>query len=129
VVNNAGMEDVIAVEVGLADGQSRYFLTWGRIQQKVDPGPVAALVLAFARHVSLGGEPVSARVCHSLREAAESSDAPYFYECLLGFSRKPIPFGDGYQAWRAAMDEAMRSGDEIAYCGRPSAPPLPRTPD
>lgn len=39
------MEDLIAVEVRLADGQSRYFLTWGRIQQAADPGPVAALVL------------------------------------------------------------------------------------
>lgn len=123
------MEDLIAVEVRLADGQSRYFLTWGRIQQAADPGPVAALVLAHAGRVSLGGEPVSARVCHTLREAADSTEAPYFYECLLGFSRTPIPFGDGFPAWRMAMDEAMRSGSEIAYCGRPPVPPWPRAAD
>ena len=34
------MDDVVAVELGLGDGEPRYFLTWGRIQNAVDPAPV-----------------------------------------------------------------------------------------
>lgn len=114
------MDDVVAVEVELADGGRRYFVTWGRIQATVDPEPLCELVLSHARHVSLRGEPVSARLCDTLREAAESAEAPYFYECFFGLCQRPIPFGERYQEWTAAMDEAMRRGKEIAYCGVPA---------
>jgi hypothetical protein len=119
---NVVMDDVVAVEMRLASGQSRYFLTWGRIQHAVNPQPLSDLVLRASRSFSLGGTPVSARVCNTLREAAESPDAPYFYECYLDFCHKPIPFGHAYIAWRAATDKAMQTGHEIAYCGRPSRP-------
>lgn len=115
------MDDVVAVEVTLADGGLRYFVTWGRIQQTVDPEPVCKLVLQFSRSCHLGGVPVSARVCNTLREAAESPDAPYFYECFLTYCRAPRPSGAEYEAWRATIDKAMRSGAEISYCGRPPA--------
>ena len=114
------MEDVVAVEVRLADGGRRYFVTWGRIQDAVDPEPLCEVVLSAARHVSLRGEPVSARVCETLREAAESAEAPYFWECFFGFCQKPIPFGEHYQEWRKETDEAMRRGKQIAYCGAPA---------
>lgn len=55
------MEDVIAVEVRLADGARRFFVTWGRIQDPVDPDPVCAVVMRFARGCGLGGEAVTAR--------------------------------------------------------------------
>ena len=110
------MDDIVAVEVQLADGRSRYFLTWGRIQHSVDPGAVCELVLAAAAGFVLGGEPVDARLCASLREAADSN-APYFYECFFKFAQEPIPFGEGYEAWRHAKADAMRAGREIAYCG------------
>jgi hypothetical protein len=58
-------------------------------------------------------------VCYTLREAADSPDAPYFYECYLSYCHRPIPRGNGYEAWRTATDEAMRRGRDIAYCGRP----------
>jgi len=116
------MDDVVGVEVRLADGESRYFLTRGRIQHRVDPRPLSDLVLRMSRSCSLGGSPVSARLCSSLREAAQSPDAPYFFECYVDFCHKPIPRGDGYVAWRAAMDNAMRTGKEIAYRGRPTRP-------
>jgi hypothetical protein len=81
------MEDVVAVEVELEDGARRYFLTWGRIQDAVDPGPLCALVLAVAPRFALGGTPAHARLCETLRQAAGSDAAPYFYECLLRFAR------------------------------------------
>jgi hypothetical protein len=113
------VDDVVAVEVRLADGDLRYFLTWGRVQDPVDPRPLCDLVLQASSAVSLGGEPVTARVCATMREAAQSPNAPYFYECFLSFCHRPIPHGDGYQAWLTATDLAMRAGKEIAYCGRP----------
>jgi hypothetical protein len=112
------MDDVIAVEIRLADGAPRFFVTWGRIQDAVDTEPVCALVMRHAASCSLGGDPVSARVCFSLREAADSDFAPYFYECLLNFSRSPRP--TDYEKWRQQRAEAMDSGKEIAYCGQPA---------
>jgi hypothetical protein len=116
------VEDVVAVEVRLADGGARYFLTWGRIQDRVDPGPVCELVLRSTTPGSLRGDPVGARLCGTLREAAQSPEAPYFYECILSFCHRPIPFGDGYEAWRTDRDRAMQDGREISYCGRPPKP-------
>lgn len=118
-MDTADVDDLVAVEVRLADGGSRYFLTWGRIQAVVDPEPVCELVLRFSQGCDLGGTAVSARVCYTLREAADSPDAPYFYECYLSYCRRPIPLGNGYKAWRTATDEAMRRGADIAYCGKP----------
>ena len=81
------------------------------------------------RHVSeatLGGEPLAANVCPTLRVAAESSEAPYFFDALVAFSRQKIP-GDRYEEWRREKAEAMAQGNELYYCGRPSqgssAPP------
>lgn len=113
------MDDVVAVRVELGDGTARYFLTWGRIQDEVDPVPLENLVLQHAITFSLGGEPVTARVCRTLREAATSESAPYFYECFRAFLATPIPHGDSYAAWRAERADAMSNGREISYCGDP----------
>lgn len=109
------MEDLIAVRVWLESGEARYFVTWGRVQDAVDPDPVAQLVLEHSTTFSLGGRAVRAEVCQSLQEARE---APYFFEALFDFAQRPIPFGAQYEAWRAAKDTLMRSGKEISYLGR-----------
>jgi hypothetical protein len=110
------VESLIAVEVNLPDGSVRYFVTWGRIQDSVDGGPVSDLVLKFASHL----DPVDARVCTTLREAAESPAAPYFYEALFDFAaRGPIPYGDRYEDWRRERAAAMAAGREIYDCGGP----------
>jgi hypothetical protein len=114
------VEDVVAVAVDLADGSSRYFLTWGRIQDKVDPGPVCEAVLRYAWSCSLGADPEGARLCATLREAADSRDAPYFYECFLALASQPVPRGAEYAAWRVEKAGEMAAGREIWYCGRPA---------
>jgi hypothetical protein len=114
------VEDVIAVAVRLADGGQRYFLTWGRVQHATNPEPVCALVLRFSRSCSLGGAPVSARLCATLREAADSPDAPYFYEAMLAFASHPPPAGPNYPAWKTSAGEKMEAGQDIWYCGRPA---------
>ncbi len=112
----------MAVRVELADGSRRYFVTWGRIQDPVRSTALEDLVLAFSAGCSWGSPAVSARVCPSLREAAESPEAPYFYEGLLTFAHRSSEFGT--DRWRGERDAAMRAGREIYYCGRPpSAPP------
>ena len=113
------MEDVVAVEVELEDGGRRYFVTWGRIQDPVDQAPLRELVLSVASRFALGGAPVRAWVCETLRQAADSDAAPFFYECLLMFARETIPFGADYEAWRRQKAAAMSEGREIAYCGSP----------
>lgn len=118
------MEDVIGVAVRLEDGTERFFVTWGRIQDPVDPGPVARLVLRQSRGFDLGGVAVGARVCWSL---AEARDAPYFFEALVEFASSSIPDGERYEEWRAQIAEEMEMGRHISYLGRrnpPSAPQL-----
>lgn len=108
------MEDIVAVAVTTDTGAVTYFLTWGRIQHPVDREPLADLVLSVASRFMTPGAPVSARVCDSLQEA---SSAPSFYEYFFTFCQRPIPFGDGYESWRAEVDQRMRAGKEIAGIG------------
>lgn len=117
------MENVVAVAVRLADGSVRYFVTWGRIQDTVDPQPLEALVLRHSPTFDLGGEAVAAQLCHSLREPAESAPAPYLYDCLVGFCAHAIPFGRRYERWRAQKARLMDAGRELAYCGNPNRYP------
>ena len=98
------MEDIVAVEVRLAGGQRRYFLTWGRIQDAVDPRPLAEIVLRNASAFSLDGDPVSARV---LWDVSPAMTAPYFGEAFFAMCQRPIPFGqdtsDGGRASRRSI--------------------------
>jgi hypothetical protein len=109
------VEDVVAVAVRLHTGESRFFMTWGRIQDKVDPQRLEALVLRHARTCDLGGIPTEASVCLSLREASE---APYFYEGLLNFARAARPDAAAYAAWQDAIAADMQRGRHLYYLGR-----------
>jgi len=50
----------------------------------------------------------------TLQEAAQ---APYFFEGLVSFAQRPIPFGDQYEDWRAKRRKRMEDGHEIYYLG------------
>jgi hypothetical protein len=108
------MEDLVAVELTTADGHICYFITWGRIQSAVDPAPLEKLILGVASHFAIRGTPTSTRLCWSLRDAR---DAPYFYEALLHFAQRPIPFGPDYQKWRRQINLRQRKGKEIYFVG------------
>lgn len=107
------MEEVVAVAVETTNGPC-YFMTWGRIQHAVDAEPVEAIVLAAAVGFATPGTPVSARLCDSLQEVAQT---PLFHELFFGFCNRPIPDGRRYEQWRKRMDARMRSGREISYLG------------
>ena len=108
------MDDWVAVEVKTDSGKSGFFVTWGRIQDAVDPRPLEELTLRVGTRFAIGGTPVSARVCASLREAATQPD---FYEALLTFAQKPIPYGEGYDEWRGEMAKRMEEGRDFCFLG------------
>ena len=114
------MDDVIAVRVAMDDGSNRFFVLLGRIQATVDRAPVEGLVMSLCGRYQLYGTPVSAHVCEMLREAADSPEAPYFYEALLTVTRERIPFGPKYAKWSKKMRKEMRKGKHVAYCGGPA---------
>jgi hypothetical protein len=117
--DNVAMEDIVAVELTTTDGDVCYFVTWGRIQSRVEPGPLEKLILKVADHFAISGLPAKARLCWSLQDARET---PYFYEALFTFSQRPIPFGPGYEKWRQRMHRRMRRGKQIYFVG-PFKPP------
>lgn len=102
------------MRVTLASGVSRYFVTWGRVQDAVDPTGLEELVLERCTGFSLGDTAVSAEVCASLQDASRE---PYFFEALFSFSQRQVPSGDGYEKWRSETDEAMRRGKQLYYLG------------
>ena len=109
------MDDVVAVAVHTDTDHVCYFVTWGRIQDAVDPTGVEQVVLAAAQSFATPGKPVTARICRTLQEAR---DAPYFYEAIISFAQQAIPFGvDTYEPWRASMNDAMRAGKHINFVG------------
>jgi len=115
ICHTRGMEDIVAVELSTTEGTVCYFVTWGRIQNRVDPEPLERLILKVADHFAIPGTPASARLCESLQDARE---APFFYEAIFDFAQKTIPFGSGYEKWRRRMDKRMRRGQEM-YCAGP----------
>jgi hypothetical protein len=111
------MEDVVALAVTVEGGMDRYFLTWGRIQDRVDPPELEALILEVSVRFSLGAKPISARVCSTLHEA---QSGPHFYEGFFSMCQLHIPYGERYEQWRAEMDQEMRKGKQIYYLGNPT---------
>jgi hypothetical protein len=108
------VHDIVAVEVTLSSGEGRFFLTWGRIQDPVDPAPLAALVLRHAQAFAIDGEAQSARVLWFLHPAVGT---PRFWDCFFDMCQRPIPFGRGYPSWRQKIAAAQEEGKEIWYLG------------
>jgi hypothetical protein len=109
------VEDIVAIKATDSRGKHHFFLTWGRSFDRVDPKP---LLTAVRPGLAQFGLPVIRKldVCATLQEA---SGQPYFFEALLAFARKPIPFGKTYTAWRAACRRRIASGKDIYYLGKP----------
>jgi hypothetical protein len=79
------MEDVIAIRARTDQGQVRYWRTWGRLFDPVEPDPMIAAVRPHLRWSDKQGEIVEITICVSLQEA---SDQPYFYEGLFWLGRR-----------------------------------------
>ena len=106
----------MALRVTTDTGAECFFMTWGRIQDPLDPSLLEAILLEKADSFHTPGVPVQAQLCGTLQEAR---DAPHFYEGFFAFCQEAIPYGDGYEEWRAKMDERMRAGRDIYFLGSP----------
>ena len=110
------MDDLVAVRVNLDSGAARFFITYGRIQDNVDPTSLEEIVLRHAGGYSLEGQAVSAELCRSLRDARDERNV---YETLYIFTQETIPFGRKHEKWRRRMDRKMRAGKHLYYLGTP----------
>ena len=113
------MEDIVAVEVRLADGGHRYFVTWGRAFDSVDPQRLERLALDHARNFALGAQAESAHVCWFLQDASRET---YFYEALAQFtaqlSTRPSDAA-GSTAWIVDRAREDVDGSGWYYLGKP----------
>lgn len=116
------VEDIVAVEITLEDGQRRFVLTFGRLHHTVDPLPLEQLILAKSTKFGLGESAVSARVCTTLQEAR---DEPYFFE---GFSElttlRAAAVASGDDDFWLRVRVEMDDGRHLYYLGEP-IPPRP----
>jgi hypothetical protein len=107
------MDDIVGVCV-LSPGRGWLgFLTYGRLWDSTDEAELVAAVRANLPVFGLYSSD-EVRVCTSLQEL---SSCPYFFEGLLGFAWKPIPFGDAYDQWREERRAELLSGKgDGLYC-------------
>lgn len=96
------MHDWVAVEVKTDSGRSGFIVTWGRIQDAVDPRPLQELTLRVAIRFSLG----ESRVRSGLRESRGSrgSTRPLRGTADVGSEADPI--------WRGIRRVAAGEGEE-----------------
>jgi hypothetical protein len=108
------MDDIIAVQLTDSKGEVHFFLTWGRIFDRIDPKTIEETVLRNAPKFGIS-KPKAAKICDSLNQA---SAARYFYECFFQLSREMMPIGaKPYAVWQAKMKRQILSGKQIFYCG------------
>lgn len=110
----------MAVELKTPAGGPYFVMTFGRIQDPVDPCELEAIVLKHASNIGLS-HATSAEVCWSLRDAR---DGPYFYEALLFFAAElaKVP-SRRYERWRRRTAREMSKGKHLWYLGRPERAP------
>jgi hypothetical protein len=108
------MEDVIgiaAIDKKMGHGA---LMTWGRIFDPVDDKGILEITrVVLPKYGFLNVRKVA--ICSSLKEVASF---PYFFEALLSFSWKPIPFGErSYATWRKRIETEMRAGKHFHFLG------------
>lgn len=105
------MDDVVGV---IAEDSVRGrvgFVTYGRLWDPVDPAELLANISAHLPECGIENV-VSLSLCDTLSELRE---APYFFESLISFSWRPIPFGPNYEQWRESTRREVELGRHI-YC-------------
>jgi len=108
------MDDVVGVKAKDAAGRFVAFMVWGRLFDVVDDRELLDLVRD--RSSSFAGAPMTDfRLSTSL---IEISNHEYFFESLLWFAWRPIPFGAEYQAWRAeTRRKLIEDGEGLLFLG------------
>ena len=111
------MDDVVAVccDLKMGDGSSRrrWYLTWGRTFEPVDPTQLIECVRAFVLANWQVAE-ADVRVCESL---AAARDAKYFYDGLIYFARLSASAGYGTVQWIEEERARMLTGKSMYLAG------------
>jgi hypothetical protein len=89
-------------------------MTWGRLYDPVDESGLIRAIAAQSKKYA--GSPMKKfRICSSLREVSQYE---YFFEALVYFCWRPIPFGTKtYSRWRTATRKRLESGKDIIFLG------------
>jgi hypothetical protein len=109
------MEDVVGIKAKDQTGRAVAFMVWGRLFDPVDDRELLAVVKN--RSSECAGAPMADfGLCNSLAEVANHE---YFFEGLLWFARRPIVFGEDYQAWRTdSRRRLIEDGEGLYFLGR-----------
>lgn len=102
------MEDVVAIVAKDRLGRQVGIMTWGRLFGALESKPLLREVKKHSKTFD-GGPMRDLTLCESLSQASKFA---YFYEALIHFSQRPMPFGKGYKAWQ------KRKRDELIYHGK-----------
>jgi hypothetical protein len=108
------MDEVVAIKVVDAKRTGHFFMTWGRAFDAVRPEPLVSAVRTQLQQFGISAIR-SIRICDTLQAAANQ---PYFYEALIDFSQRRVPYGKAYAKWRAARRKQIEAGKEIYYLGK-----------
>jgi hypothetical protein len=108
------MEDIIAIRVTDSGGRKHYFLTWGRIFDRIETDE---LYLAIKPHLKRFGikNKRQFHLCDSLREAMQQR---YFFEGFFKMAQERIPYGvSSYPKWKSKQKARIKKGRGIYYLG------------
>ena len=114
------MDEVVAIRVRDRTRGMGYFLTWGRVYDRVDPGPLLSVVRAVLERRDFR-EIEELNVCLSLAEASREF---YFYEAMLRFGWERPSYGKRYASWQKRMRAKVASGEAIVMATPIEAPYL-----
>jgi hypothetical protein len=107
------MENIILIKVADQNKRKYYFLTWGRIFDRIDADLYSTIIRPHLTKFGIESA-ISFEVCNSLQEGAK---AQYFYENFFMMCQSKIPFGKKYNAWQKSMVKKIKSGKEIYFLG------------
>lgn len=108
------MEDVVGIKAKDRSGNIVAFMTWGRLFDPVEDDGLLKAVENQSGSFA-GGPMIDFSICRSLLDVA---DHQYFFEGLLHFAWRPIPFGEGYEQWRKQKRiELKESGKDLFFLG------------
>lgn len=108
------MEDVVGIIGTDSKSRSVAFMTWGRLFDSIDESRLLKLVAEHSG--SYAGSPMKKfRLCNSLRDVSKYE---YFFEALLNFGWRRIPFGPKtYKRWRTATRKRLAGGKDMFFLG------------
>jgi len=108
------MDDIVAIRATMENGESTYFMTYGRVHSNTDPKEIENLVLKFAPQFKTPSPVVTTEVCRSMSEA---TSAPLFFEGFFYFCQKVIPDGQEYFEWKRTTRTRLAEGRDIFALG------------